>query len=110
MASTARGATVSEGLCDAFWLQGMSAGIKPAYDCIEQFSATDFTENLKKIDVPTLIVHGDDDRIVPIETSAKRSVQLVPNATLKVCPGGAHGLAQLEVERFNSDLLHFIEG
>ncbi|SEJ51767.1 non-heme chloroperoxidase [Azotobacter beijerinckii] len=104
------GAKVSEGLRDAFWLQGMSAGIKPAYDCIEQFSETDFTEDLKKIDVPTLIVHGDDDQIVLIETSAKRSVQLVPNATLKVYPGGAHGLAQLEVERFNSDLLHFIEG
>ncbi|GAB3479948.1 alpha/beta fold hydrolase [Azotobacter salinestris] len=102
------GAKASEGLRDAFWLQGMSAGIKPVHDCIAQFSETDFTEDLKKIDVPTLIVHGDDDQIVPIEASARRAAQLVPNAVLSVYPGGSHGLAQIEVERFNHDLLRFV--
>ncbi len=104
------GAKVSEGVRMAFWLQGMQAGIKPAYDCIKQFSETDFTEDLKKIDVPMLIVHGDDDQIVPIGASAMLSSKLAPNATLKIYPGGAHGLAQIQVEQFNADLLDFIRG
>lgn len=103
------GAKFSEGLRDAFWLQGMTAAIKPVYDCIEQFSETDFTADLQKIDVPTLIVHGDDDQIVPIDNSARRSAELIPNATLKVYSGGSHGLAQVDPDRFNADLLAFIE-
>ena len=103
------GAQVSEGVRDAFWLQGMQAGIKPVYDCIKQFSETDFTEDLKKFDVPTLIAHGDDDQIVPIGAAAKLSAGLVPGATLKVYPGGPHGLAQTQADMFNADLLAFIE-
>ncbi|UVF20990.1 alpha/beta hydrolase [Microvirga terrae] len=104
------GAKISEGIRMNFWLQGMLAGIKPAYDCIKQFSETDLTEDLKKFDVPTLIVHGDDDQIVPIVASAMLSSKIVSNATLKVYPGGAHGLAQLEADRFNNDVLTFIKG
>jgi non-heme chloroperoxidase len=104
------GAKVSEGIRMNFWLQGMQAGIKPAYDCIEQFSEVDYTEDLKKFDIPTLILHGDDDQIVPIVASAMISSKIVPNATLKVYPGGAHGLAQLQPDRFNNDLLAFIQG
>mgnify|MGYP000854430069 CR=1 FL=1 len=102
------GAKVSQGVRDAFWLQGMMAGIKPALDCIKQFSETDFTEDLKKIDVPTLIAHGDDDQIVPIGASALEAVKLVPNATLKIYPGGPHGLATTLRDEFNADLLAFI--
>jgi non-heme chloroperoxidase len=104
------GAKVSEGVRAGFWLQGMQAGIKPVYDCIEQFSETDFTEDLKAFDVPTLIAHGDDDQIVPIAASAERSAKLVPNATLKIYPGAPHGLAQTRQDEFNADLLAFIEG
>jgi non-heme chloroperoxidase len=104
------GAKVSEGIRMNFWLQGMQAGIKPAYDCIKQFSEVDYTEDLKKFDVPTLIIHGDDDQIVPIGASAMLSSKIVPNATLKVYPGGAHGLAQLQVDEFNNDLMTFIQG
>ncbi|WP_201830068.1 alpha/beta fold hydrolase [Microvirga zambiensis] len=104
------GAKVSEGIRMNFWLQGMQAGIKPAYDCIKQFSEVDYTEDLKKFDIPTLFIHGDDDQIVPIVASAMISSKIVPNATLKVYPGGAHGLAQLEPDRFNNDLLAFIKG
>ncbi len=104
------GAKVSEGLRQSFWLQGMMAGVKPAYDCIEQFSETDFTEDLKKFDVPTLIAHGDDDQIVPIGASGLKSAKLVPGATLKVYPGGSHGLAQVQADAFNADLLAFIRG
>jgi non-heme chloroperoxidase len=102
------GAKISEGLRESFWLQGMLGGVKPAYDCIEQFSETDFTEDLKKIDVPTLIAHGDDDQIVPIAAAGLKSVKLVPNATLKIYPGGPHGLAQVSPDLFNADLLGFI--
>ncbi|WP_262296564.1 alpha/beta fold hydrolase [Microvirga sesbaniae] len=105
-----QGAKISEGIRMNFWLQGMLAGIKPAYDCIKQFSETDLTEDLKRFDVPTLIVHGDDDQIVPIVASAMISSKIVSNATLKVYAGGAHGLAQLEAERFNNDVLAFIQG
>lgn len=103
------GAKVSEGLRMTFWQQGMQAGIKSAYDCIRQFSETDLTEDLRKIDVPTLIIHGDDDQIVPIAASAMLSSKIVPNATLKVYPGGSHGLAQIQIEQFNNDLLAFIQ-
>lgn len=104
------GAAVSQGLCDSFWLQGMQAGIKGAYDCIKQFSETDFTEDLKRFDVPTLIAHGDDDQIVPIAAAAMRSSKLVAGATLKVYPGAPHGLAQTQPDAFNADLLGFIKG
>jgi non-heme chloroperoxidase len=103
-------AKVSQGLCDAFWLQCMLAGIKPVYDCIEQFSETDFSEDLRKFDVPTLIAHGDDDQIVPIGASALKAATLVPNAELKIYAGSPHGLAQTQHLEFNADLLAFIEG
>jgi non-heme chloroperoxidase len=101
------GAQVSQGLRDSFWLQCMLAGIKPVYDCIAAFSETDFTEDLQKIDVPTLIVHGDDDQIVPIQAAARQSIKLVRNATLEVYAGAPHGLTQTEAARFNQDLLAF---
>ena len=104
------GSTVSQGIRDAFWLWSMEVGLKGAYDCVRVFSETDLTEDLKRFDVPTLIVHGDDDQIVPIEASARRSVELVKDATLKVYPGAPHGLANLPAykDRFNTDLLGFI--
>ncbi|GAN55835.1 alpha/beta fold hydrolase [Tanticharoenia sakaeratensis] len=89
---------------------GMQGGLKPQLDSIKQFSETDFTEDLKRIDVPTLIVHGDDDQIVPIGTSALLSARLVPNSTLKIYPGASHGLAQIQQDQFNADLLAFIRG
>ncbi|MGE3907152.1 MAG: alpha/beta fold hydrolase [Reyranellaceae bacterium] len=104
------GATESQGLRDSFWLQGMMAGIKPAWDCIEQFSETDFTEDLKKIDIPVLVAHGDDDQIVPIEASAKLSAKLLKHGTLKIYSGLSHGLAQTHPDLFNADLLEFIKG
>jgi non-heme chloroperoxidase len=104
------GAQASEGARESFWLQGMLGGLKGQLDCIKQFSETDFTEDLKKIDVPTLIIHGDDDQIVPIGASAHQSVKLIPNATLKVYPGGSHGLTLTQQDQFNADLLAFIKG
>ena len=86
----------------------MQAGLKNAYDCIKQFSETDFREDLKRFDVPTLIIHGDDDQIVPIGASARESVKLVKNATLKVYPGAPHGLATTLAAQFNADLLSFL--
>jgi non-heme chloroperoxidase len=103
------GAKVSEGIRDSFWLQGMQAGIKGAYDCIKQFSETDFTEDLKRFDVPTLIAHGDDDQIVPIAASAMLSAKIVAGATLKIYAGAPHGLAQTQPDVFNADLLGFVE-
>jgi non-heme chloroperoxidase len=103
------GAKKSEGMIDAFWLQGMMGGMKGQYECIKQFSETDFTEDLKKFDVPTLIIHGDDDQVVPIGASAQLSSKLVKGSTLKVYPGGAHGLAAVQFEQFNKDLLDFIK-
>ncbi len=103
------GAQVSQGMIDSFWLQGMQAGHKNAYDCIAAFSATDFTEDLKKFDKPTLIVHGDDDQIVPIEASAHASAKIVKHATLKVYPGAPHGLADTHKEQLNKDLLEFLK-
>jgi non-heme chloroperoxidase len=102
------GAKVSQGLLDQFWLRCMQAGIKAAYDCIAAFSETDFTEDLKKLAVPALVLHGDDDQIVPIGIAARRSSKLIPKATLKVYPGAPHGLTATHQEPFNADLLAFI--
>ena len=102
------GAVVSEGVRDSFWLQGMMAGHKSALDCIKAFSETDFTEDLKKIDVPTLIMHGDDDQIVPIGASALQSAKLVKNSTLKVYKGLPHGMCTTNADSINRDLLEFI--
>ncbi|MBT2744905.1 alpha/beta hydrolase [Lysobacter sp. ISL-42] len=103
------GAKPSQGAIDAFWLQGMQGGLKGQYDCIKQFSEVDYTEDLKKIDVPTLIVHGDDDQIVPIDGSARLSAKLVPKATLKVYPKGDHALPVTHQQQFNEDLLAFLK-
>jgi non-heme chloroperoxidase len=102
------GAKVSQGLRDSFWLQSMMAGHKNAFDCIKVFSETDLTEDLKKFDVPTLIIHGDDDQIVPIGASAMLSSKIVKNAQLKVYKGGAHGIPSTEKDRINADLLEFL--
>jgi non-heme chloroperoxidase len=103
------GSKVSQGLRDSFWLQGMLAGFPAAYECIKAFSETDFTEDLKKMDVPTLILHGDDDQIVPIADSALLSAKLVKGATLKVYPGAPHGMCSTHKDKVNSDLLAFIK-
>jgi len=103
------GAKVSQGMIDWFWLQGMQAGHKNALDCIKAFSETDFTEDLKKFDVPTLILHGDDDQIVPIGASAHASAKLVKNARLVVYPGAPHGLTDTHKDKLNADLLAFIK-
>jgi non-heme chloroperoxidase len=102
------GAKVSQGLRDSFWLQGMQCGLKAAYDCIKAFSETDFTEDLKKIDVPTLILHGDDDQIVPIEDSALLSSKLIKGATLKVIAGAPHGMCSTHKDQINAELLAFL--
>jgi non-heme chloroperoxidase len=102
------GSTVSQGLKDSFWLQGMTAGFKGVLDCIKAFSETDFTEDLKKIDVPTLILHGDDDQIVPINDSALLTAALVKGSTLKVYPGAPHGMCSTLKNQVNADLLAFI--
>lgn len=104
------GAAILEGVIDNWWRQGMMGGIKAHYDCIAVFSETDFTEDLKKIDIPLLIMHGDDDQIVPIADSAYLSVKLAPQATLKVYPGFPHGMATTHAEVINRDLLAFIRG
>ncbi|WP_026618716.1 non-heme chloroperoxidase [Ensifer sp. WSM1721] len=101
------GAKPSQGMIDSFWLQGMMAGHKNTYDSIVAFSQTDFTEDLKKFDVPTLIVHGDDDQIVPIDAAARASKKLIPHAVLKVYPGAPHGIADTHKEQLNKDLLEF---
>jgi non-heme chloroperoxidase len=103
------GAKVSQGMMDSFWLQGMQAGAKNTCDCIKAFSETDFTEDLKKFDVPTLIIHGDDDQIVPIGAAALRSSKLVRNATLKIYAGAPHGIAATHRDQLNADLLEFIK-
>jgi non-heme chloroperoxidase len=104
------GAEVSQGIRDAFWFQGLQAGHKNSYECIKAYSETDFTEDLKRFDVPTLIVHGDDDQIVPIVASAYRSVELIEDATLKVYEGAPHGLPATHKDRLNDDLLAFLKG
>jgi non-heme chloroperoxidase len=104
------GNAVSQGLRDSFWLMSMTVGVKGAYDCIRAFPETDLTEDLKKIDVPTLIIHGDDDQIVTIGAAALQSSKIVKDATLKVYPGASHGLAQTTAykDTFNTDLPSFI--
>lgn len=103
------GAKVSQGLIQSWWMQGMMTGHKNAFDCIKAFSETDFTEDLKKFDVPTLLIHGDDDQIVPIGASALRAVKLIPNAKLKVYPGGSHALGDTSKDQLNTDLLEFLQ-
>lgn len=103
------GAKVSQGMIDSFWHQGMLAGHRNTFECIEAFSETDFTEDLGKFDVPTLVLHGDDDQVVPIGASGLRSAKLVPNATLKVYPGAPHGLAYTHRDQLNTDLLEFLK-
>jgi non-heme chloroperoxidase len=102
------GAKVSQGLRDSFWLQGMMAGFVGVIDCIKAFSETDFTEDLKKFDVPTLIIHGDDDQIVPIGAAAMLSSKIVKGATLKIYPGAPHGLCSTLKDQVNLDLLQFV--
>lgn len=103
------GAKVSQGVRDSFWMQGMMGGIKPLYDCIKAFSETDFTEDLKKMTVPTLIIQGDDDQIVPFSDSGALSAKILPNATLKVYKGGSHGICTVDADRVNADLLEFLK-
>ena len=103
------GSKVSQGLRDSFWLQGMQAGHKAVYDCIKAFSETDFSEDLKKFDVPTLVLHGDDDQIVPIGASAMLSAKLVKWAFLKVVPGAPHGMCSTHKDQINAYLLAFFK-
>jgi non-heme chloroperoxidase len=100
---------VSQGVRDSFWLQGMQASIKGVYDCIKAFSETDFTEDLKKFDVPTLIMHGDADQVVPIGASAHMAAKLVKNSELKIYPGAPHGLCTTLADQVNVDLLAFLK-
>jgi len=104
-------AAVSQGLRDSFWEMSMTVGVKGAYDCVKAFSETDTTEDLKKIDVPTLIIHGDDDQIVPIGAAALQSSKIVKDATLKIYSGGPHGLAQTTAykDEFDTDLVNFLK-
>src|SRR6202034_2455419 len=103
------GAQISEGIRDKWWLQGMMGGMKAGYDCIKAFSETDFTEDLKKFDVPTLVMHGDDDQIVPIGASGLMSAKIVKNATLKVYPGFPHGMCSTLKDQMNEELLAFFQ-
>ncbi len=102
------GAKVSQGVLEAFWRLSMQAGLVAAYDCIKAFSETDFRDDLKKVDVPTLVIHGDDDQVVPINVGGLRSSKLIKNATLKVYEGAPHGLMTTHQQRFNDDLLQFV--
>jgi non-heme chloroperoxidase len=102
------GAKVSQGMMDSFWLQGMRAGHKNTFDCIKAFSETDFTEDLKKFDVPTLVLHGDDDQVVPIGVAAILSSKLIKNATLRIYAGAPHGLTETHKDQLNGDLLGFL--
>ena len=103
------GAKVDQGVIDNWWRQGMMGGIKAHYDCIKAFSETDFTEDLKKIDIPVLVLHGDDDQIVPIDDSARLSAPLLPKSVLKVLAGLPHGMATTHADQVNAELLTFIE-
>jgi non-heme chloroperoxidase len=103
------GAKISEGIREHWWLQGMMGGMKPHYDCIKAFSETDFTEDLKKIDIPVFVGHGDDDQIVPISASAMMSSKILPKATLKVYPGFPHGMAAINPDVINADILAFVK-
>lgn len=104
------GVKTSQGAIDSFWSTGMLGGVKGEFDCIKAFSETDFTEDLKKIDVPTLILHGDDDQIVPIVASGYKSHELVEGSTLHVVKGGSHGMCKVQAEEINAILLGFIKG
>jgi non-heme chloroperoxidase len=104
------GAKVSEGVRESFWLQGMMAGFPAAHFCIKAFSETDFTEDLKKMDIPTLFLHGDDDQIVPIADSVMLAVKHVKNGTLNVYKGAPHGMCTTVKDKVNEDLLAFIKG
>ena len=104
-----QGVTVNDGFRESFRLQGLAGGIKGQYDCIREFSEVDYTDDLKAIDKPALIIHGGDDQIVPMKASAERAAKLVRGATLKVYDGAGHGLAQLDADRFNADVLDFIK-
>ena len=103
------GAKISEGIREHWWLQGMMGGVKAHYDCIKAFSETDFTEDLKKIDIPVLVMHGDDDQIVPIGAAGLMSAKILKNATLKVYPGFPHGMPTTNADRINADLLEFVK-
>jgi non-heme chloroperoxidase len=103
------GAKISEGIREHWWLQGMMGSVKAHYDCIKAFSETDFTEDLKKIDIPVLVMHGDDDQIVPIVAAGPLSAKILKNATLKVYPGFPHGMPATEADRINADLLAFFQ-
>jgi non-heme chloroperoxidase len=103
------GAKASQGLIDAWWRQGMTGGFKSTFDSVKAYSETDFTADLKKFDKPTLIVHGDDDQIVPIDVGGRSSKKLVPHAILKVYPGAPHGLTETHKDQLNQDLLSFLQ-
>lgn len=102
------GATISQGLINSWWRQGMMSGDVNAFECIRAFSETDFTDDLKEINVPTLIIHGDDDQVVPIDTTARISAKIIPGAILKVYRGGAHGLPEISKSKLNGDLIEFL--
>jgi non-heme chloroperoxidase len=104
------GAKISEGIREHWWLQGMLGGVKAHYDCIKAFSETDFTEDLKKIDIPVLVMHGDDDQIVPIAAAGLMSAKILKKATLKVYPGFPHGMPATNADQINADLLSFFKG
>jgi non-heme chloroperoxidase len=103
------GSKVSQGLRDSFWRQGMTASLKAVFDSVQAFSETDFTEDLKKFNVPTLILHGDADQMVPIAASALATAKLIPAATLKIYPGASHGLCSTHKDQINADLLAFLQ-
>lgn len=102
------GAKTSQGTIDSFWLQGMWGGVLALYECVHEFSEVDYTEDLKKIDVPTLILHGDDDQIVPIDDAGKLSAKIIKDTTLKIYPGAPHGMCTTEADKVNADLLEFL--
>ena len=104
------GSKVPQGLLDQFWLQSMQCGLRGAHECIKAYSETDFTEDLKKIDVPTLILHGQDDQFVPVANHAPLSAKLVKRATLKIYPGAPHGLPMALADQFNADVMRFVRG
>jgi non-heme chloroperoxidase len=103
------GAKISQGMIDSWWMQGMMGGHKNTYECIEAFSETDFTEDLKKFDVPTLVIHGDDDQVVPIDAAGRASAGIVKNAKLIVYSGAPHGITDTHKDRLNEDLLAFLK-
>jgi len=103
------GAKISEGIREHWWLQGMMGGVKAHYDCIKAFSETDFTEDLKKIDIPVMVMHGDDDQIVPIGAAGLMSAKILKKATLKVYPGFPHGMCTTNADQINADVLAFIK-